>query len=61
VKSLRHHAFQESKSPAIDRAVEQSLNRLGIRVLWFNDFAEIPLYLEALYSDDEDRWSDVYP
>jgi hypothetical protein len=61
VKSLRHYAFQQSKNPAIDRSVEQSLNRLGVNVLWFKDFGEIPLYLKALYSDDGDRWSDVYP
>ena len=60
-KSLRHYAFQQSMSPAINRAVEQSLNRLGVRVLWFSDFAEVPKYLEALYTDDTERWSDVCP
>jgi hypothetical protein len=59
-RSVRHFAFQESRGPAIDEAIERSLERLGISVLWFRKVDEIPRHLAELYDHDLHRWRDVY-
>jgi len=60
-RAVRHYAFQQRRSAAIDDAVERSLARLGVSVLWFEKFDEIPEKLADLYEDDSYRWAHVYP
>lgn len=60
-KALRHYAFQQhSKSQDVDRFVEASLLRLGVRTLWVDKFDEIPTKLQELYESKGAAWSDVY-
>jgi SIR2-like domain len=61
-KSIRHYAIQQhTGSDSLDKMTETSLLRLGVRVLWINDFDEIPGRIGNMYeSIPGARWSDVY-
>jgi SIR2-like domain len=61
-KSIRHYSIQKyTGSDSLNRMTETSLLRLGVRVLWVDDFNEIPGRLAMMYeSKPEARWSDVY-
>lgn len=59
-RSVRHYAFQESRSAALDGAVQRSLERLGVSVILFKAHDEIPSHLGDLYDDESYRWADVY-
>jgi hypothetical protein len=43
----------------VDAAREGTLKRLGVRVLWVDDYAEIPPQLQKVY-ETGGRWADVY-
>ncbi len=59
-RSLRHFALMKhGEIPSVDEAIQQSLLPLGTRVLWVDDFAEIPEELRAMYESAGDNWSDV--
>jgi SIR2-like domain len=61
-KSIRHYAIQKyTGSDSLSKMTETSLLRLGVRVLWINDFGEIPTRLGKMYESMPGvRWSDVY-
>lgn len=61
-KSIRHYAIQKyTGSDRLNEMTETSLLRLGVRVLWVNEFGAIPTRLGKMYeSMPGARWSDVY-
>lgn len=57
----RHYAvLQPCGKAAVDRAVEETLDPLGTRVLWVDDYAEIPERLEAMYRSADEDWGAVF-
>jgi len=60
-KSIRHYAVLKSPpSQEIAGLTEISLKRLGVNVLWLNDFAEMPDLLAKVYESASGTWGDVY-
>ena len=61
-ESIRHYAIlMHSGTDSLTKITEKSLLRLGVRVLWVNDFNEIPKRLGEMYESLRGaRWSDVY-
>ena len=61
-KSTRHFAILGSESNRDRRsAMEVTLARLGVRVIWVHDYQQICDILKSLYeSVDCHRWEDVY-
>jgi hypothetical protein len=57
---VRHFAFQQQRDWATDCAIEQSLLRLGVRVLWYKDHDDIATKLGELYSSTGEDWTTVY-
>jgi hypothetical protein len=58
--ALRHFAvLRREPTPEVDAAREGTLKRLGVRVLWVDDYAEIPPQLQKVY-ETGGRWADVY-
>jgi hypothetical protein len=59
-KSLRHFAIlQHNRVSCVDKAIEDSLLPLGTRVLWVDEWAEIPERLRVLYESTGNDWSIV--
>jgi hypothetical protein len=59
--ALRHFAIlRREQTPGVDVARESTLERLGVRVLWVDDYAEIPPQLERMYETGNGHWEDVY-
>jgi hypothetical protein len=59
-KSIRHYAVLKSPpSQEIAGLTEISLKRLGVNVLWLNDFAEMPDLLAKVYESASGTWGDV--
>lgn len=57
----RHFAIlRREQTPGVDAARERTLDRLGVRVLWIDNYAEIPARLGQMYERGEGRWVDVY-
>jgi hypothetical protein len=57
--ALRHFSIlKKSGSAKRDELKDIALRRLGTRVLWINDFAEIPKRLAYVYGEAE--WQEVY-
>src|SRR5262245_8547160 len=60
-RSMRHYAIQkDTRSDSLNTITETSLLRLGVRVLWVNEFGEIPTRLGNMYESTGARWRDVY-
>jgi hypothetical protein len=60
-KLARHYAvIQPSGKARVDRAVEETLDALGTRVLWVEDYAEIPERLDAMYRSAGGDWGAVF-
>lgn len=58
-KALRHFAIlKRSEAPRLDELTDVALRRLGTRVLWINDFQEIPQRLGFVYS--QPAWAGVF-
>jgi len=58
---IRHYTIQKStQDDGRDRIIETSLRRLGVLVLWVEDFASVPEKLQQLYESTGSKWSDVY-
>ena len=59
--TLRHFAIiKRSGNAKVDELVEISLARLSARVLWIDDYPEIPDRLGKIYSEGGGNWSAVY-
>ncbi|HKP47546.1 MAG TPA: SIR2 family protein [Pyrinomonadaceae bacterium] len=59
-ETIRHYAIQKPvKSSYLNEMTETSLQRLGIRVIWVDDFPDIPGLLAELYESNGKKWSDV--
>jgi hypothetical protein len=59
-KTSRHFAIlRHSEKPRLDEAIERSLLPLGTRVLWVDDWDEIPKRVRALYESTGDHWDAV--
>lgn len=59
-KSLRHFAvLGRMDSADLCRITESSLRRLGVRVLWLDDFEELPARLRWLYETMNGNWEAV--
>jgi hypothetical protein len=57
--ALRHFAIlKRSGSAKIDELTDVSLRRLGTRVLWITDFAEVPQRIAYVYREED--WTKVY-
>jgi hypothetical protein len=60
----RHFTImQHSKDLQVDLAKQETLEPLGVHVLWVDDFSEIPAHLQELYessAEDQGRWAEVY-
>jgi hypothetical protein len=49
-KSVRHYSIQQlTWSKRVNKMIEKSLGGLGVRVLWIQEFSEIPERLKELY------------
>jgi hypothetical protein len=62
-KTWRHYSIQQlGHSVRMNDMTEKSLRRLGVRVLWIEDFSEIPERLKKLYESPKEgaTWADVY-
>ena len=60
-KFLRHYAvLKRSKKAHVDKAIEDTLDPLGTRVLWVDDYDEIPARLKLLYESVGEKWDDVF-
>lgn len=58
---IRHYTIQKStQSDRWNKTIETSLRRLGVHVLWVEDFAQVPEKLQQLYESTGSKWSDVY-
>jgi len=59
-ESLRHFAIlQHNRVSSVDKAIEDSLLPLGTRVLWVDEWVEIPQRLRVLYESTRNDWSIV--
>jgi hypothetical protein len=59
--AIRHFAIlRTEQTPGVDAARESTLRKLGVRVLWIDDYDEIPLQLKEMYERGSGRWEDVY-
>lgn len=59
--ALRHFAIlRRGKNKGDDRFAELSLRNIGARILWVQDFCEIPTRLAELYKAGGSDWSKVY-
>jgi hypothetical protein len=59
-RASRHYAIFPRGTDSIDRVREASLNRLGVRVVWVDDFNMIPRLFERMYASERADWSVVY-
>lgn len=60
IKALRHFAVMQRDSVQMDSLTERSLSQLGTRVLWVNDFKELPARLKETYESAGDDWEKVF-
>jgi len=59
--AMRHFAIlRTERTPGVDAARESTLRKLGVRVLWIDDYDEIPFQLKRMYERGSGRWEDVY-
>ena len=59
--AIRHFAvLLHYESKAMDDAVERSLEAIGTRTLWIDDFSEIPDRLGSMYATAGHDWNTVY-
>ncbi len=59
-QTMRHFAVMKREGDAIDEWIETSLQPLGVRVLWVDEFHEIPDRLATVYNAAGASWSDVF-
>jgi hypothetical protein len=60
-KATRHYAvLKRSGKVQVDKAIEDTLDPLGTRALWINDFAEIPIQIEGIYRSAGESWEAVF-
>lgn len=60
-KLLRHYAvLKRSGKVHVDKAIEDTLDPLGTRVLWLDDYEEIPVRIEGLYRSAGENWEAVF-
>jgi hypothetical protein len=60
-EALRHFAIlRREPTPGVDAARERTLRNLGVRVLWVDDYDEIPPQLKKMYETGSGRWDAVY-
>lgn len=59
-RSIRHFAVMRRSNDDVDKLTEGSLESLGARPLWIDDYAEIPHRLADLYRAGEGSWDDVW-
>ena len=59
-KLLRHYAvLKRTGKVHVDKAIEDTLVPLGTRVLWVNEYEEIPTQMEAMYRWVGENWDAV--
>lgn len=59
-KTVRHFAIMRRTEPSVDGLTEDSLRRLGVRVLWIDGFGEVPVRLGEVYEAAGNPWKDVW-
>jgi hypothetical protein len=61
-KVTRHYAVLQHGKRSTDEAIEDTLAPLGTRVLWVNDFGELPQRFECVYdkAHGTGQWEAVY-
>jgi hypothetical protein len=60
-KLLRHFTvLKRNGSVHVDKAIEDTLDPLGTRVLWVDDYAEIPVRIEEMYRSVGENWDVVF-
>jgi hypothetical protein len=60
-KLLRHYTvLKRSGIVHVDKAIEDTLDPLGTRVLWVDDYEEIPAQIEGVYRSADGNWDAVY-
>lgn len=60
-RSTRHFALlQRSTSAEINALTELSLQRLGTKIVWYDEHTEVPGVLGAVYSSGNGDWEVVY-
>jgi hypothetical protein len=60
IRTLRHFAVMKREGEAVDEWVETSLLPLGVRVVWVDEFHEIPERIAEVYNAVGVSWSDVF-
>lgn len=59
-RTLRHFAVMKREGETIDEWIETSLRPLGVRVVWVDEFDEIPKRIAGVYNAAGVSWSDVF-
>lgn len=60
-KLIRHFAVLKRNGKVhVDKAIEDTLFPLGTRVLWVDDYAEIPIRMEGIYRSTGENWDTVF-
>jgi hypothetical protein len=61
-RAVRHFAILRRKNAIIDEMDELTLRALGTRVLWLDDWEDLPERLGLVYASGPDRrtWPDVF-
>ena len=64
-KEIRRHfaILPRNQEPHVNTANRQTLNALGVKVVWVDSFSEIRDLLQKLYEsslEDRDHWAEVY-
>lgn len=60
-KLIRHFAvFKHNGKDHVDKAIEDTLNPLGTRVLWVDDYVRIPKRIKELYLSAGENWDLVF-
>lgn len=60
LKTLRHFAVMKREGEAIDEWIETSLQPLGVRVVWVDEFEDIPDRIAGVYNAAGASWGNVY-
>ena len=64
-KEIKRHfvILVRNRDPQVNRANEETLGALGVRILWLNSYSRISAVIRTLYTsipEDSGNWLDVY-
>jgi len=58
---LRHFVvLKRNEKVHVNKAIEDTLDPLGTRVLWVDDYAEMPVQIEEIFRSVGEDWNAVF-